>query len=622
MPELSPHAPQADRREGGRRRGKAPARNLATESGLRSRIRRILLVPAVAVVVGAAAVWGATRYSHDTQVKWAVAATAAAVCAVSLILAGRQAARVASAVHKQRVENATVARQWVERFEAVSVEGQKNVARLLEQVSRGERPQLPADSAESVPGGNPFADFEHTLRTGQHEALEAVAQAAARQQVDVFVNIAQRLHALVNRALARLDELESEVEDPDLLGGLFGVDHLVTQFRRQVESLAVMGGAVPRRINKPVPLPTVLRQGVAEIEQYARVRVIQPPEGTLPGFAAAEVIHLLAELVENAARFSSPDTQVTLRAERVPAGLAIEIDDRGLPMPADKLVRMNELLAKPDHFDIRAQLEDGRIGLFVVAQIARRHNIEVALRRNIYGGNQAVVVLPNALINALPDEAGPAVVANTAAAPAPVQAQSQGAGHAQQAHAPVATAARPAASVPAQRRGESSRPLPAESASGSVHSIGSQSQSRQSTSPRHGQSRGGAQSQPQSQPRGPVPAQVSAQPSRVPASSSSAGSAGSPSDASPAPLPQRRTAPPAPEAEETPAADGRPLLPKRSEMFRPPELPSLTEDRDREVVAPNPQLMARFASGIRLATADDSATGPTEPDSDHSDRTR
>ncbi|MEV0779744.1 ATP-binding protein [Streptomyces sp. NPDC050428] len=465
MPELSPHAAPADRRSG-RRRGRsdrnsrtvtlAPSqalakanRNLATEKGLRSRIRFLVAMPVSTVVVTAAGAWSTWQFAGNPVATWSAVGASAVMGVGAIAVATRKAADVSVAVHEQRVTNATSARQWVERFEAVTAEGQKNIAALLEQISRGERPHLPDPLPHPVAQGNPFADLEQTLRLAQHQALAAVAEAGARQQVDVFVNIAQRLHALVNRALARLDNLESEVEDPDLLGGLFGVDHLVTQFRRQVESLAVMGGAVPRRINKPVPLPTVLRQGVAEIEQYARVRVIQPPEGTLPGYAAAEVIHLLAELVENAARFSAPETQVTLRAERVPAGLAIEIDDRGLPMAPEKLERMNRLLTRPDQFDIREQLEDGRIGLFVVAQIARRHDIDVALRRNIYGGTQAVVVLPSALLDAAP--------------PPPVQRQAPQQEQHRQQEQPVDRSQRtePVSSEPSSGAAWSSHPQPA-----------------------------------------------------------------------------------------------------------------------------------------------------------------
>lgn len=572
MPDLFPHAAHAAHanRPSRRRRGRSSARNLATERGLRSRIRLSLLMSALPALVGIAAAWLVPHFARAGQVTWILAILAAVVCGGTLILADRRGATLAGAIHQQRVDNATAARQWVERFDAVAAEGQKNIAQLLEQVSRGERPQLPDAATDSASPGNPFADFEHTLRRGQQEALHAISQAAARQQVDVFVNIAQRLHALVNRALSQLDTLESEVEDPDLLGGLFGVDHLVTQFRRQVESLAVMGGAVPRRINKPVPLPTVLRQGVAEIEQYARVRVIQPPDGTLPGYAAAEVIHLLAELVENAARFSAPETQVTLRAEHVPAGLAIEIDDRGLPMSPDKLQLMNQLLSRPDQFNIREQLEDGRIGLFVVAQIARRHNIEVALRRNIYGGNQAVVVLPLALLSARQERAQrPSQVADR-----PYPSSHFG----------------PARSQPSPAPHRDSRSLPAAASAGGPgpeRSAGSGGQGDERSLRRIGSR--------------PAPLAVGGGseerlPRRKPAAHGTA--------------PQGSAVPPP--ADVTPPGVGRPALPRRSETILALEFPESDEARDRQAVPPNPDLMARFASGIRLASAEDST--PRLPD--------
>jgi hypothetical protein len=348
--------------------------------------------------------------------------------------------------------------------------------------------------------------------------------------------VAQRLHALVNRTLERLDTLERGVEDPDLLGGLFGVDHLVTQFRRQVENLAVLGGAVPRRINKPVPLPTVFRQSGAEIEQFSRVRVIQPPEGTLHGYAAAEVVHLLAELIENAARFSPPDTQVTLRAQHVPAGLAIEIDDRGrLSMSAEKLQRMNQLLSAPENFDIRKQVEDGQIGLYVVAQIARRHQIRVVLQGNIFGGTQAVVVVPRELLGEATDSSTMGSHADESTGDAPV-------------------------GVPARTVEPSgtTRTNPAETHGGPVRHIGT--------------------------------------PAGTALESDSANSA----------LPRRRTTQrskpwnPSDNGRQAPAGDTRPALPRRSETYDGADFSEPVE-ANRQAVPPNPELMARFTSGLRRA---------------------
>ncbi|MFI1401104.1 hypothetical protein [Streptomyces sp. NPDC020681] len=185
------------------------------------------------------------------------------------------------------------------------------------------------------------------------------------------------------------------------------MDHIVTRFRRAVESLAVLGGAVPRRINRPVPVQSLLRSAIAEIESYRRVRVLQAPSGAIHGHVAADIVHLLAELIENGTKFSPPDTIVHIRAEMVPAGLAVEIDDRGLLVSTAQRAQLNRLLANPEQFGVTAQLSDGRIGLYVVAQLAGRQQITVKVQTNLYGGNQAVVVLPRGLLSPA-DSGGPA----------------------------------------------------------------------------------------------------------------------------------------------------------------------------------------------------------------------
>jgi hypothetical protein len=207
------------------------------------------------------------------------------------------------------------------------------------------------------------------------------------------------MQSLVHREIELLDDLEAKVEDPDLLKGLFTVDHLATRMRRQSESLAVLGGSSSRRQwTRQVSMHEVLRAAIAEIEQYSRVKVVPPVEGVLRGAAVSDVIHLIAELVENATKFSPPRTIALLRAQMVTAGVAIEVEDRGLGMrPADQH-RMNALLADPATIDIDELLRDGRIGLYVVSTLARRHGIRVQLQSNIYGGTQAVVVLPGVLL--------------------------------------------------------------------------------------------------------------------------------------------------------------------------------------------------------------------------------
>jgi signal transduction histidine kinase len=288
-----------------------------------------------------------------------------------------------------------------------AMRGQEDLQRMTEQAMRGERLVMPAEIPPPgrAASADPFRLLAYDLSQVQQTAGQAILQVAERthgrsdQRVEIFVNLARRMQSLVHREIEMLDSLEAQVEDPDLLKGLFTVDHLATRMRRQSESLAVLGGSTSRRQwTRQVTMHEVLRAAVAEVEQYSRVKIVPPVEGTMRGAAVADVIHLIAELVENATKFSAPRTQALLRAQQVTAGIAIEIEDRGLGMlPADQQ-RMNGLLAEPGRIDLDELLRDGRIGLYVVSTLARRHDIRVQLQGNIYGGTSAVVVLPRALL--------------------------------------------------------------------------------------------------------------------------------------------------------------------------------------------------------------------------------
>ncbi|MEU6371324.1 ATP-binding protein [Streptomyces sp. NPDC046931] len=236
-------------------------------------------------------------------------------------------------------------------------------------------------------------------RAAEATTRESAVQPRGAEHFEVFANMAHRLESLVHREIGLLDDLESEVEDPELLKGLFRVDHLATRVRRYAENLAVLGGAVSHRLwTQPVSMSDVMRSAAAEIEQYARVKMVPPVEGTVSGHAVVDVVHLLAELIENATVFSPPHTQVLLRAEHVTAGLAIEVEDRGLGMNSAERNQMNSLLDSPDTVTLGELLKDGRIGLYVVSALARRHGVAVRLQNNVYGGTQAVVVLPHELL--------------------------------------------------------------------------------------------------------------------------------------------------------------------------------------------------------------------------------
>jgi hypothetical protein len=218
-------------------------------------------------------------------------------------------------------------------------------------------------------------------------------------ETEVFVHLSRRLQSLVARQIGVLDDLESQVEDPGLLKGLFAADHLATRMRRHAEGLGVLGGALPRRQwTKPVSLSEVLRSAVSETVNYPRVQVIADAAGLLNGYAVADVVHLLAELVENATNFSPPETKVTLHTQSVAAGLAIEIDDRGFGMTPQEYGSLNALLREPAPISVQQLLKDARIGLYVVARLARGRRIAVQLEKNVFGGTRALVVLPKALL--------------------------------------------------------------------------------------------------------------------------------------------------------------------------------------------------------------------------------
>ncbi|QXJ25849.1 sensor histidine kinase [Actinomadura graeca] len=212
--------------------------------------------------------------------------------------------------------------------------------------------------------------------------------------------VGRPLTTLTHRLLSQLKAVEDGVENPELLHRLFGIDHLATRIMRLTGRLAVLSGQAGRTARLPVPLATVLRQAVAEVEHFSRIRVA--PAGSavaLPGHAA-DVILMLAELAENATVFSPPDTQVRICAARTPVGLNIEIADHGLPISVGKRTALNRLLALPDLVDVHEQVRAGQIGLLVAALVAQRHGITITLlpRRGDAWGTCAVVEIPAALL--------------------------------------------------------------------------------------------------------------------------------------------------------------------------------------------------------------------------------
>ncbi|MCA1225151.1 nitrate- and nitrite sensing domain-containing protein [Saccharopolyspora sp. 6M] len=272
---------------------------------------------------------------------------------------------------------------------------------IVARLRRGERVDLDREVAHLDYGRDEIGQVAEAFNTAQRTAVSAAVQEAqAREGVHtVFLGIAGRSQALVHRLLTTIDRLEREEQDPDRMALLFGLDHLATRARRNAENLIILGGGRPgRRWSRPIELADVLRSAVAETKHYARVRVQRPPDLALHGDAVADTVHLLAELLDNATSFSPPESRVNIHSHTVARGVVVEVEDRGLGLADEDLEAANAMLSGPPEFDAMALRSDSRLGLFVVARLADRHEISVELRTSAYGGTRAVVLLPSKLI--------------------------------------------------------------------------------------------------------------------------------------------------------------------------------------------------------------------------------
>lgn len=392
-----------------RRHGKSWAARLNTAEGLRSRQRQLAVLPTGAGVLLIALAGYRLRSEPVWSGLWWVWAAAAAGCVVVLGVAWRIGDATAVAVHRQRVAaveaverqraaDGQAVEQWVTRLRSALADGLKDVQRTLDQLQRGEQAQVRAMPSAPV-ARHAFALLEHDLHGFVRGVQMSVADASAQQEKAAVLSIARRMLTLLTQMLKAFDGLEREMEDPEVLGPVFRLDHMATRLRRLAESISVVGGAVPRRSSKPTPLSDVINHAIAEVEQYGRVRVASPVEGVVVGRAAAGLIHLLAELIDNAANFSDTKTQVLIRVEKTASGVVIQIDDRGKLMPEETFQRLNSLLSDPSRHHAGEHLRDGRIGMWVVAEYARRLRLQVRLQSNFYLSNQAEVRVPIALFH-------------------------------------------------------------------------------------------------------------------------------------------------------------------------------------------------------------------------------
>jgi signal transduction histidine kinase len=263
-----------------------------------------------------------------------------------------------------------------------------------EQVIDDEVETVGIDTDEEI--GEVARAFDQVHREAVRLASE---QAVLRNNVNaMFVNLSRRSQGLVERQLRLIDDLENREQDPDQLSNLFKLDHLATRMRRNNESLLVLAGTdTARRWTHPVPLNEVVLAAISEVEQYTRIKQTTAAPVSIAGNGVSDVVHLIAELLENATSYSPPATDVVVTSHSLGpgAGAMIEIVDQGIGMPAKELERVNERLASPPVVDVSVSRT---MGLFAVGRLASRHGIRVQLRESPSRGITAVVRLPAKLV--------------------------------------------------------------------------------------------------------------------------------------------------------------------------------------------------------------------------------
>ncbi|OEJ30858.1 sensor histidine kinase [Streptomyces subrutilus] len=316
----------------------------------------------------------------------------------------------------------------------------------MERLRAGQDIDVAAETPAGPPADDEITQVGEALATVHRAALSAAVERAelASGISGVFVNLARRSQVLVHKQLTLLDSMERRADDPNELGDLFRLDHLTTRMRRHAESLIILSGAAPGRAwRMPVPLTNVVRAAVSEIEDYPRVEVRRLAEAAVVGGAVADLTHLLAELIENAAQFSPPHTKVRVSGEPVGAGYVLEIEDRGLGMGRETLGEANRRIEQSEALDL---FDSDRLGLFVVSRLSSRHGVKVHLRTSPYGGTTAVVLLPNSMLQGAitagfpePESGAGAAGEARAAASAPVPQTAPAPEAAEKAEQPPAT---------------------------------------------------------------------------------------------------------------------------------------------------------------------------------------
>ncbi|WP_406385293.1 sensor histidine kinase [Streptomyces sp. NBC_01618] len=350
----------------------------------------------------------------------AAAALVSAAARIPVVWCGALATVVVTALTVQLARRARDMRAQRAAYERRFADLERRIATHDDETVRISKELLPAAIHRLRVGNSPeevlrdvvdaddaYRDLPDAQRTLVYTVLniidneEAMRDSAQR----AFVNVARRVQAIVHRQASELREMEEHHgRNPDVFDDLLRIDHGTALIGRLADSIAVLGGARPsRQWPKPVPLFSVLRGAMSRILEYPRIDLHSIARVAIIGTAVEPLIHACAELLDNATRYSPPQTRVHVTAVEVQTGIAIEIEDGGVSLSEEARSRAENMLARAQAGSNMNDLgESPRLGMAVVGRLARMYDLQVSLRQSAYGGVRAVLIVPRAMITTGP----------------------------------------------------------------------------------------------------------------------------------------------------------------------------------------------------------------------------
>ncbi|MEV0442754.1 ATP-binding protein [Streptomyces spectabilis] len=365
---------------------------------------RVLLLPAMMMAAATGAAVAAVAVPARTAVAWC-----GAVATLVVIAVGAEAARRGRAIRELRKSHTERVAHLERRIAALDADTERLGRELLpETLYRVRQGEAPSEVVRHVIDGD---ETNRRLPLSQRVLLRSILDILDREEAmrenaqRAFVNIARRVQSIVHQQAAELREMEEfHGRNPEVFDDLLRIDHGTALIGRLADSITVLGGARPgRQWPKPVPLFSVLRGAMSRILEYQRVDLHSIAKVAIHGTKVEPLIHACAELLDNATRYSPPQTRVHVTAVEVQTGIAIEIEDGGVSLSEEARGRAERMLEQAQQgMDLNDLGETPRLGMAVVGRLSQMYNMQVSLRQSAYGGVRAVLIVPRDMLTAAP----------------------------------------------------------------------------------------------------------------------------------------------------------------------------------------------------------------------------